>query len=81
MHPGAVGFVFASFSLIVFLSSPAFGVHMARLGQRNTLFTGLTLLSCATVGFGFMERVRPSRAALRCADARMRCGEWGERAG
>ena len=57
MHPGAVGFVFASFSLIVFLSSPAFGVHMARLGQRNTLFTGLTLLSCATVGFGFMERV------------------------
>jgi MFS family permease len=57
VHPGAVGFVFASFSLIVFLSSPAFGVHMARLGQRNTLFTGLTLLSCATVGFGFMERV------------------------
>ena len=57
VHQGAVGFVFASFSLVVFLSSPAFGVHMARLGQRNTLFCGLALLSAATVGFGFMERV------------------------
>ncbi len=53
-----MGFVFASFSLIVFLSSPVFGVYMARLGQRNTLFTGLLLLSSATVGFGFMERAR-----------------------
>ena len=65
MHPGAVGVVFASFSLVVFLSSPVFGVYMAHLGQRNTLFTGLALLSTATVGFGFMERVRRS-AVLRC---------------
>lgn len=41
-EPGCpqTGVIFAVFALVVFITSPLFGVHMAAIGQRRLMFAG-----------------------------------------
>lgn len=50
MSTAQTGVIFAVFALVVFITSPLFGVHMAAIGQRRLMFAGAqSTVSCILV--------------------------------
>lgn len=66
--PSQTGVIFAVFALVVFITSPLFGVHMAAIGQRRLMFAGASQLLAT---WEWMRR-RSNAGGLRLASSRRR---------
>uniref|UniRef100_A0A2C9LRP1 Major facilitator superfamily (MFS) profile domain-containing protein n=1 Tax=Biomphalaria glabrata TaxID=6526 RepID=A0A2C9LRP1_BIOGL len=69
------GFIFSSFELTIFVSSPVFGNFMTRIGPRFMLIAGLLTAGSCAVLFGTLDRCPPGTPfiiisfACRCVEA------------
>lgn len=57
VHKSAIGFIFAGYSLSMFLFSPLFSTMLTQVGRKNVLILGCFLEGLAMIGMGFFDLI------------------------